>query len=61
MKFVLDFMWKINKDLPVSECSVKQIIWYVWRTVSNLTTSDHFGYEEKRLEYLGLNVWTSIM
>jgi hypothetical protein len=40
---------------------LNQIIWYVGRTVSNLTTSGHVGYEGNRLEVWGLNIRTSIM
>jgi hypothetical protein len=61
MEIILGLMWRINKEISVSECSLNRIIGYVWRTVSTLTTSGHFGHEGKRLEFLALNVWMSIM
>jgi hypothetical protein len=45
MEFVLYFMWKINKEISVSECSLNRIICYVYRTVSNLTLLIKFFYE----------------
>jgi hypothetical protein len=54
-------MWKINKEISFSECSLEQIIWYVWRTISKLKNSGQFGYEGNRMEFLGLNIWNSIL